>query len=372
MKQPNKIPLHGSATLRDIRWASVLARDPHADGSFYYCVRTTGIFCRPSCAARHPRPENVVFHATLQQAEEAGFRPCKRCKPDQFDQKEELSRKIAEACRRIERASKEPTLQQLAASAGMSVSHFHRLFQAILGLTPKQYAVALRNKAVQKHLSAGTTVTRAIYDSGFNSAGRFYATSNQTLGMRPSVFRQGGSGVQMYFAVGECSLGALLVAQSTRGICAIYLGDDPHHLIRDLERKFPRATLKAGDAAFDKLMARVVGLVDTPETASDLPLDIRGTAFQQRVWQALRALPCGSTATYQQIANAIGMPKSVRAVAQACAANSLAVAIPCHRVIRSDGSLSGYRWGIERKKLLLRTEISGALTPQRSAEPVEK
>ena len=345
-------------TLKDSRWASILARDPRADGSFVYSVKTTGIYCRPSCAARHPRPENVTLHASLRDAEAAGFRPCKRCKPEQPGLREQQGSRIAEACRRIESASDQPSLQQLAAGADMSVSHFHRLFHATLGVTPKQYAAAHRSQSMRKHLTQSDTVTEAIYDAGFNSSGRFYATSNQSLGMTPTKFRRGGEDVEIRFAVGECTLGSLLVAQSPRGICAITLGDDPQQLIDDLEQRFPRATLLAGGPDFDQLVARVVGLIEAPAIDPGLPLDIRGTAFQQRVWQALRALPCGSTATYQEIANALGMPKSVRAVAQACAANSLAIAIPCHRVIRSDGGLSGYRWGVERKRLLLQREAS--------------
>ena len=367
MKQQDQDQLRTAATLQDSRWASVLTRDPEADGVFFYSVQTTGVYCRPSCAARLPRPENVAFHATSQDAEGAGFRPCKRCKPEQLSLNERRASIVAEACRSIEGASQALTLQQLATAAHLSPFHFQRLFRATLGLTPKQYFMAHRSKTLRKHLAQSETITRAIYDSGFNSNARFYATSNKALGMTPSSFRKGGEDVDISFAVGECTLGSFLVAQSSRGICAIHLGDDPGQLISKLRERFPRATLKAGDAAFNQLVAKVVGLVEAPDTNPGLPLDIRGTAFQQQVWEALRALPYGSTATYQEIANAIGMPKSVRAVAQACAANNLAVAVPCHRVVRSDGSPSGYRWGVERKKLLLQRERSGTGCPNRSA-----
>ena len=341
--------------MQDARWAAVLARDPQADGRFFFSVATTGIYCRPSCSARRPRRENVAFHITAGDAEAAGFRPCKRCRPEQACLAEQHALKVAEACRVIEGAGEEPSLRQLATIAGMSTSHFHRLFRACLGITPKQYAAAHRDAALRKRLAGAGTVTDAFYNAGFNSSGRFYATSNQVLGMTPSTLRRGGEQVEIHFAVGECTLGAVLAARTMRGVCAILLGDDPKQLVRDLERRFPRAVLKA-DAEYDQLITKVVGLVEAPGAGLGIPLDIRGTAFQRRVWQALQALPAGSTATYQGIADTLGMPKAVRAVAQACAANHIAVAVPCHRVIRTDGSLSGYRWGIERKKLLLQRE----------------
>lgn len=345
-----------AATEKDARWAAIVARNPQVDGQFYYSVKTTGVYCRPSCAARLPRPGHVQFHATRQEAEQAGFRPCKRCRPDQPSPGERQAAKIAEACRLIEESQEPPKLAQLAARAGLSVHHFHRLFKAVAGLTPKAYAAAHRARRVRRTLAGGGTVTEAIYDAGYNSNGRFYETSNEVLGMTPSNYRAGGASTEIRFAVGECSLGSILVARSERGVCAILLGDDPDELTRDLQDRFPRATLIGGDAEFEQVVAQVVGLVEAPGRGLELPLDVRGTAFQQRVWQALQKIPAGSTASYAEIARRIGSPQAVRAVAQACGANALAVAIPCHRVVRHDGALSGYRWGVERKRALLERE----------------
>jgi AraC family transcriptional regulator of adaptative response/methylated-DNA-[protein]-cysteine methyltransferase len=343
-------------TQMDPRWADVVARNPKADGTFFYSVKTTGVYCRPSCAARPPRPENVAFHSSIAAAERAGFRACKRCKPGQPPLAERQAARIAKLCRIIEKSEEAPNLAALATRAGMSVFHLHRTFKAVTGVTPKAYATAVRAKGVRAALGKSGSVTEAIYDSGFNSSGRFYAKSNQMLGMTPSKYRGGGSNEEIRFAIGECSLGSILVAATTRGVCAILLGDDPAELAHDLERRFPRAKLVGGDASFEALVARVVGLVENPRNELVLPLDIRGTAFQERVWQALRKIPAGATATYSQVAASIGAPGAVRAVASACAANTLAVAIPCHRIIRQDGGLSGYRWGVERKRTLVARE----------------
>lgn len=346
-----------AATMADARWARVQARDAAADGSFVYAVRTTGVYCRPSCAARPARPENVTFHATIDEARAAGFRACKRCRPDDVGQSGGQAALIARLCREIERAEAEPTLEQLAVQAGVSRFHLHRVFKAVTGLTPKAYAAAHRARRVRGELARGDgRVTDAIYDAGYNSNGRFYAESNGVLGMTPSRFRAGGADTAIRFAIGQCSLGAILVAASDVGVCAILLGDDPEALARDLQDRFPRARLVGGDAAFEQRVAQVVGLIEAPRLGHDLPLDVRGTAFQQRVWQALRQIPPGETASYRDIAERIGAPTSMRAVAQACGANALAVAIPCHRVVRQDGALSGYRWGVERKRALLERE----------------
>src|SRR6266853_4880013 len=343
-------------TENDPRWASVVARDPQPPLKFCYSVKTTGVYCRPSCAARLPKPENVQFHATCDDAEKAGFRPCKRCKPNQVSLVEQHAEKIASACRLIESSETPPSLELLAQHIGLSTYHFHRVFKAATGLTPKEYAAGLRDKLVRKSRNKSDTVTGAIYDAGYNSNSRFYETSNRVLGMTPSNYRAGGTQTDIRFAVGECSLGSILVAQSSRGICAIFLGDDPDSLVRELQDQFPKANLIGGVAGFERLVAKVVGFVEAPALGLDLPLDVRGTAFQQRVWQALRNIPAGSTASYTDIAKLIGSPNSVRAVAQACGANALAVAIPCHRVVRNDGALSGYRWGVERKRALLEKE----------------
>lgn len=342
--------------VKDSRWAAVVARDPKADGKFYYSVRTTGVYCRPSCASRQAKRENVAFHASIAAAERAGFRPCKRCKPDQAPLATQHAATIAKICRRIEGVEKIPNLAVLAREANMSPYHFHRVFKAITGLTPRAYAAAHRAERVRRELGRSRTVTEAIFDAGFNSGGRFYATSDAVLGMTPTDYRAGGARAEIRFAVGECSLGSILVAQSAKGVCAILLGDDPDLLARDLQDRFPRANLIGADAEFEKLVAKIVGFVEAPALGLDLPLDVRGTAFQQRVWQALRKIPAGSTVSYSTIAQRIGAPKSVRAVAQACAANSIALAIPCHRVVRHDGGLSGYRWGVERKRALLERE----------------
>jgi AraC family transcriptional regulator of adaptative response/methylated-DNA-[protein]-cysteine methyltransferase len=302
----------------------------------------------------------VAFHATAADAERAGFRPCKRCRPDQPARNEQQAAKVAEVCRFIQNADETPTLNALAERAGLSSFHLHRLFKEVTGLTPKAYAAAHRDRRVRDALARSETVTDAIYDAGYNSNGRFYERSNEVLGMTPTRFRAGGADTDIRFAIGQCALGAILVAQSALGVCAIALGDDPDALARELQDRFPQARLIGGDPAFEQMVARVVGFVEAPGVGLDLPLDVRGTAFQQRVWQALRDIPPGSTASYAEIAERIGSPKSVRAVAQACGANALAVAIPCHRVVRSDGGLSGYRWGVERKSALLKREASAA------------
>lgn len=339
----------------DERWNAVRRRDKASDGAFFYSVRTTGVFCRPSCAARLPRRENVAFHATIDDAARAGFRPCKRCRPDEAPQSERHAAIVTQACRAIEQAEEPPSLDDLASTAGMSRFYFHRIFKAQTGVTPKAYADAHRAGRVRDELSEGASVTSSIYAAGFNSSGRFYASSTERLGMTPSQFRGGGQGASVNFAIGECSLGSILVAASDKGVVAIQFGDDPDALLRDLQEQFPKARLVGADKDFERVVAMVVGAVERPADL-ELPLDVRGTAFQQRVWQALREIPRGSTASYAEIAQRIGQPKAVRAVARACASNEIAVAIPCHRVVRTDGSLSGYRWGVERKRALLERE----------------
>jgi len=342
------------------RWAAVQRRDARADGSFFYSVRTTGVYCRPSCAARLARRENVAFHASVAAAEQAGFRPCKRCRPDDASLAQRHAAAVERACRLIECAERAPTLDELAHAAGLSRHHFHRVFKAATGLTPKAYADARRSANVRAALPRAESVTDAIYAAGFNSNGRFYQTASQSLGMLPRAYRAGGAGTTIRFAVGDCSLGAILVAATERGVCAIALGDDPDALVRDLERRFARATLVGGDAEFERWVAAVIGFVEAPRCGLELPLDVRGTAFQQRVWRALTQIPPGSTQSYADVARELGEPTATRAVAQACAANPLAVAIPCHRVVRKDGALSGYRWGIERKRALLEREARDA------------
>jgi AraC family transcriptional regulator of adaptative response/methylated-DNA-[protein]-cysteine methyltransferase len=338
------------------RWRAVLQRDAAADGVFVYAVRTTGVYCRPSCGSRRPNRANVAFYDSRAAAERAGFRPCKRCRPDAQAPAAAQAATIAQACRAIETAESEPSLAALAAAAGMSRFHFHRVFRATTGITPKAYAAAHRAARLRRELASSDTVTAAAYGAGFNSSGRFYAASSPMLGMRPKEFRAGGRDAVIRFALGECSLGTVLVAATERGVCAISLGDDPEALLRGLQDRFPQAELIGGNRDFERLVAKVVGLIERPAQAADLPLDIRGTAFQQRVWAALACIPSGKTLSYTELARRVGVPKAVRAVAGACAANKIAVAIPCHRVVRNDGAISGYRWGVERKRALLAQE----------------
>lgn len=354
--KPNITRQRASTTLNDPRWATLITRDRTADGTFVYAVTTTGVYCRPSCSARTPRPENVEFFPSTATAQSAGFRPCLRCQPDQPPLAERQAALVVELCRLIDDAATLPTLQQLADHAGLSTYHTHRVFKIVTGVTPKAYASAGRNHRLKEALVTGQSVTEAIYHAGYNSSARFYEKSTSLLGMQPRDYQAGGNSMQIHFAIGQCALGAILVARSAFGICAILLDDDPDALARDLQARFPTAQLIGGDTGFEQWVAQVVGFVEAPRLGLALPLDIRGTAFQQRVWQALRDIPPGTTASYSEIARRIGAPKAVRAVAGACAANALAVAIPCHRVVRNDGSLSGYRWGVERKHALLKKE----------------
>lgn len=344
----------------DPRWARIVARDKSADGAFWYSVATTGVYCRPSCPSRRANPANVQLHDTLHQARATGFRPCRRCNPDGPSLEAANAAMVADACRRIEDSEAEPSLAELADAAGRSPGYFHRVFKAVTGLTPKDYAAARRAARVRQGLENGVSVTSAIYDAGFNSSGRFYEKSTGMLGMTPTRYRAGGANEEIRFAVGESSLGTILVASSRKGVASILLGQDPDTLVRDLQDRFPKARLVGGDRDYEALVARVVGFVEAPALGLDLPLDVRGTAFQQRVWQALRDIPAGRTVSYAEIAGRIGAPKATRAVAAACAANALAVAIPCHRVIRRDGALSGYAWGAERKRALLDREAASA------------
>jgi AraC family transcriptional regulator of adaptative response/methylated-DNA-[protein]-cysteine methyltransferase len=355
--QSPKLPVQTSVA-DDPRWARIVARDRTADGHLWYSVITTGIFCRASCPSRTPNPKNVQLHDTLASAKATGFRPCKRCNPDGPSIDSENAALVAKACRLIEESEEELSLNDLAEGVGRSASYFHRMFKATTGLTPKDYATAQRAAKVRQGLESGRRVTEAMYDAGYNSSSRFYEKSTGMLGMTPTQYRSGGANEVIRFALGQSSLGAVLVASSEKGVASILLGDDPDELLRNLQDRFPRAHLIGGDRDYEALVARVVGFVEAPGLGLDLPLDVRGTAFQQRVWQALQDIPVGQRVSYSEIARRIGSPKAARAIASACAANTLAIAIPCHRVVRNDGSLSGYAWGVERKRKLLDREAA--------------
>jgi AraC family transcriptional regulator, regulatory protein of adaptative response / methylated-DNA-[protein]-cysteine methyltransferase len=345
-----------SGVADDPRWARIVARDRMADGRFWYSVSTTGVYCRPSCPSRAANPMNVQLHDTLDDARATGFRPCKRCNPNGPSLRSGHAALVAKACRIIEQSEEVPSLAQLADAIGRSPGYFHRLFKSATGLTPKDYAAAHLAKKVRQGLAHGNTVTETIYQAGFNSSSRFYEKAVEMLGMTPSQYRAGGANEKIRFAVGQTSLGAILVASSEKGVAAILLGDDPDRLVRNLQDRFPRANLIGADRDYEALVARIVGFVEAPGIGLELPLDVRCTAFEQRVWQALQEIPVGETVSYAEIARRIGAPKAVRAVAAACAANDLAIAIPCHRVVRNDGAVSGYAWGAERKRELLSRE----------------
>jgi AraC family transcriptional regulator of adaptative response/methylated-DNA-[protein]-cysteine methyltransferase len=355
MSQPKTAP-DLDFTSDAARWDAVTRRDAAADGYFFFAVKTTGVYCRPSCAARPARRENVVFYNEAQQAEGAGFRPCKRCRPDLPPRVDRETSLITEACRRIESDEGPTSLTELAEAAGLSPYYFHRLFKRITGVTPKAYSTAHRQARVQGHLVSASGVTDALYASGFNSSAPFYEAAPTILGMKPSIYRNGGAGETIWYTTAACSLGSVLIAGADRGLCAILLGDTAADLVADLRARFPKATLTAPTRHFAAWMDEVVRFLDDPKRGLGLPLDVRGTAFQRRVWEALRGIAPGSTATYSEIAAQLGNPRSVRAVAGACAANPLAVAIPCHRVVAAGGNLAGYRWGLERKRRLLTAE----------------
>ncbi len=323
----------------DARWEAVKRRDRAADGAFFYSVASTGIYCRPSCASRLALRRNIAFHPSARQAEEAGFRACKRCRPNQSSPVQRHADAVAQVCRVIDEAEEIPSLASLAALAGLSPFHFHRVFKSITGITPKAYAAQRRDQRMRNQLTNAPSVTEAIYRAGFTSSSRFYEKSAAKLGMNAGAFRAGGAGESIRFAVGETSLGPILVAATKRGVSAIRFGESPDLLVRELEDEFPKADLIGGDRNFERLVAVVVAQVERPRADFTLPLDVEGTAFQHRVWKALSDIPMGDVASYSDIAKRIGAPKSVRAVAQACAANRTALAIPCHRIVRNDGAI---------------------------------
>jgi AraC family transcriptional regulator of adaptative response/methylated-DNA-[protein]-cysteine methyltransferase len=333
----------------DAAWRAVLARDRRADGRFVTGVLTTGIYCRPSCAARHPKRENVRFFASGAEAAAAGLRACLRCRPDEVTRE---AAALAKALRLLEGAESPPSLDVLAAAAGYSPFHFHRLFKRATGVTPAAYARAKRARSLTMTLETDARVTDAIYEAGYSGPARFYADAKDRLGMTPTVWRDGGRGETIRWAAAETSLGTMLVAATARGICRLSF-DEGEEALR---RRFPNAAIEPGGAAMADLLRRTVEAVEAPERPHDLPLDVRGTAFQEAVWRELTRIPPGETRTYAQIAAAVGRPGAVRAAGSANGANRVAVLIPCHRVVRGDGTLGGYAYGLERKAKLLARE----------------
>lgn len=336
-----------------VRYQAIRNRDRAADGTFFYAVTTTGVFCKPSCAARLPRRENVRFFASGSAAERAGFRACKRCKPlDAADARQEL---IAKVCALIEASEERLSLETLAAEVGLSSYHLHRVFKAATGVTPRAYAEGQRRKRTQQALQRGGTVTRAMYDAGFESSSRFYAGADKSLGMTPKAFKGRGAGVRVRYAVARCALGRVLVAAGDRGVCAVYLGHEDASLVAALRESFANAIAIERDQELGGWVRAVVEHIDSGK-AVDVPLELRGTVFQERVWHALREIPAGTTLTYAQLAEKIGKPRAVRAVGTACGRNEISVLVPCHRAVGSDGKMHGYRWGVELKKELLARE----------------
>ncbi len=342
------------------RWEAVLKRDAQADGQFFYAVQTTGVYCRPSCASRQPRRGNVRFFPTWEAAEQAGFRACKRCNPNSPGLESDHRQAVLQACQMIETSETPPSLKELAQAAHLSLYYFQRLFKRIVGVSPKQYALERRFDKAQRLLQQPqqpvASVTEAMAAAGFASSSRFYQETSERLGMKPSTYKNGAGGMQIRYAVASCYLGWVLVASTEQGLCAIQFGDAPENLVQSLIERFPKADLHEHDASFEASLRKVLAYLETPRQPLDLPLDIQGTAFQRRVWQALREIPVGSTLSYSGLAAKIGHPKAARAVAQACATNKIAAVIPCHRVVREDGSLGGYRWGLQRKRALLDRE----------------
>ena len=351
------------------RWQAVCTRDAAADGIFVFAVTTTGVYCRPSCPARRPRRENVRFFALDREAETAGFRPCRRCRPHELSTAQRHALLIEAACRQIAASEQEPTLAELADAAGLSPSHFHRLFRAVVGVTPKHYARTARAAALRHKVRTAPSVTAAAFDSGHESLRRFYDRALAALGMTPRAFRAGAAGEVILFSSAPSTLGVVTVAFTRRGVCAVRLDDRAEEGEAELRALFPKAHLVPAADDLDALVSQVVSAIEEPARAPELPLDIRGTAFEQRVWRALRDIPAGETASYSGIAGRVGAPRAQRAVARACGANPVAVLVPCHRVVRADGGLGGYRWGIARKERLLAREGAGRPSGKGQEDP---
>ncbi|WP_217907714.1 bifunctional DNA-binding transcriptional regulator/O6-methylguanine-DNA methyltransferase Ada [Desulfosediminicola ganghwensis] len=337
-------------------WHAVLSRTDNGDGSFYYGVKTTGIYCRPGCSSRLPKRENVEFFPSCEEAEAKGYRACKKCRPTELGKEHYLKEKIVTACRIIESSSEHIKLADLAAEVGLSPYHFHRLFKKYLGVTPKQYSMYRQSVRFGDHVKSSGSVTEAIYEAGFGSNSVAYQKRNRKLGMKPKILKKGGEGLTIRYGISSCYLGAIIVATTGRGVCAIEFADDPEDLPTLVQARFPKAKLMEGGGDFVELLEMVVRSIEVPQQAHNIPLEIQGTAFQLQVWEVVGSINCGQTLTYTEVAERMGKPQAARAVASAIAANSLAVVIPCHRVVGKDGRLAGYRWGIERKQQLLAKE----------------
>lgn len=343
-------------TTEDARWKAVIENDSTADGVFLYGVVSTGVYCNPSCASKKPNQQNIVYFMTCEEAESAGYRACKRCKPNDTSKVSETKQKIIRACRIIEKCEHQLKLHELAARVNLSPYYFHRIFKKIVGVTPKQYASRYQALRYQNNLKTSPSITDAIYSAGFCSSGSAYDKKKDQLAMKPTTYRQGAAGMTIVYGITECFLGWVIVAATHRGICAIELGDDPVKLKNIVQRRFPNAQFNKADVGFNVLIEKVVDFIKSPANTFDVPLDIQGTSFQQQVWQVLREIKPGETISYTDVAELIGKPGAFRAVASACAANRLAVVIPCHRVLTKEGSITGYRWGKDRKKRLLDSE----------------
>jgi AraC family transcriptional regulator of adaptative response/methylated-DNA-[protein]-cysteine methyltransferase len=337
----------------ETQWQQVIARDARQDGRFVFAVRSTGIYCRPSCPSRRPRRDSVEFFPNPKDAERAGYRACLRCKPTQVS---EQAQYVIRARQLLDSSETTVTLAQLSQQVGLSAFHLQRLFKRATGLSPREYQSARRMQQVKSELRKGEDVTTALYDAGFSSSSRLYENSNQQLGMTPGTYRRGGAGMTITYAVAPSALGLLLVAATERGLCAVRFGESASELEHGLRAEFHSATLRRDDGALRRYLDPLLAELRGQSSPITLPLDVRATAFQKKVWEALQHIPRGETRSYTDIARQIGEPSAVRAVARACATNPVAIAVPCHRVVRSDGELAGYRWGIERKRKLLKAE----------------
>lgn len=347
------------------RWQAVLRRDTRMDRKFVYAVRSTGVYCRPSCPSRRPGRSQVRFFRQAEIAERAGFRPCRRCHPEGRDIRDPQTLIVAQLCGAIEKhatrnAGAPLKLAELAACAGISPHGLHRLFRRSLGITPKQFTDALRLRLLKGRLRGGADVTTALYEAGYGSASRLYEKANAQLGMTPATYRKGGKGMEIFYTIEKCPQGRVLVAATSRGVSAVYLGEHDQPLERALQKEYPAATIRSNSGTLGPWVRAIVkhlnGNLSGGKKKLDLPLDVTATAFQRRVWEELKKIPYGTTRTYKQVAQALGKPTATRAVARACATNPVSIVVPCHRVVREDGKLAGYRWGLEVKKALIEQE----------------